>query len=427
MNELNTGNFEKVEAPVPVPWRSRALRICMALVIVCGGLAGAAYLIKTAEKPKKRTPLKWIPVVQVLELQRAAYQVVVAATGTVIPARRITLRSRVSGQVVAVHAEFNEGGTFSEGTPVITLDDADYRLALAQKKSDAVNSQYALKVELGRQAVAKREWQLLGKEVDVDKTGTALALREPHLEKARADVEVARIQVQKARLDLQRTRIAAPFNVLVISRNVDIGSQVSPQDTLAELIGTDSYRAQVSIPVDRLDRITIPRDSREMGSPATVHYASGQRREGRVIRLLGDLEAEGRMARVLVEVLDPLRRKARAPAAAPLLIGEYVRVDIHGESLTDVMVIPRTALRDQETVWLLNPDMTLDIRKVTPVWRDKDTVVIQNALHSGDRIIVSEVAAPVAGMQLRLASKRPLPAGKKRKKIAPDTDNPDKG
>ena len=95
MNDLNTGNFEKVEEPVPVPWRSRALRICMALVIVCGGLAGAVYLIKTAEKPKKRTPSKWIPVVRVLELQRTAYQVVVTATGTVIPARRITLQSRV--------------------------------------------------------------------------------------------------------------------------------------------------------------------------------------------------------------------------------------------------------------------------------------------------------------------------------------------
>ena len=427
MNDLNTGNFEKVEEPVPVPWRSRALRICMALVIVCGGLAGAVYLIKTTEKPKKRTPSKWIPVVRVLELQRTAYQVVVTATGTVIPARRITLQSRVSGQVVKVHAEFNEGGTLSKGTPVVTLDDADYQLALAQKESDAVNSQYALKVEQGRQAVAKREWQLLGKEEDAEKTGSALALREPHLKKARADVEVARIQVQKAKLDLDRTRVTAPFNALVISRSVDIGSQVSPQDPMAELVGTDSYRIQVAIPVDRLDRITIPPDSRETGSPATVHYASGQRLEGRVIRLLGDLETEGRMARVLVEVLDPLRRKARTPAGLPLLIGEYVRVDIYGENLADVMVIPRTALRDQESVWLLNPDMTLDIRKVTPVWRDKDTVVIQNALHSGDRIIVSEVSAPVAGMQLRLASERPIPAGKKSKQIQTDTDNPEKG
>ncbi len=416
MNDLNTGNFEKVEAPVPVPWQKRALRILLALIIVAASIAGAVYLIKTAEKPKKRPPAKWIPVVRVLPLEYSTYQIVVTATGTVIPARRITLRSRVSGQVVAIHREFHEGGNLPEGATLVTLDDADYRLALAQKESDAVNSQYALQVEQGRQKVAKREWQLLGKEAPAEETGTSLALRAPHLKKARADVEVSRLQVAKAKLDLERTRIQAPFNAIVISRNADIGSQVSPQDPLAELVGTDSYRVQVSIPVDRLDRITIPRDSRESGSPATVHYARGQRLDGRVIRLLGDLEAEGRMARVLVEVRDPLRRNTVTPAGLPLLIGEYVRVDIHGKSLADVVAIPRSALRDGETVWLLNPSMTLDIHPVIPVWRDKDTVVIKNALRDGDRLIVSDLAAPVAGMQLRLASKRPLPGGKKMKK-----------
>ncbi|MCP3951837.1 MAG: efflux RND transporter periplasmic adaptor subunit, partial [Desulfobacterales bacterium] len=385
MNDLNTGNFDKVEEPVPVPWRIRALRICIALVIVGLAFAGAAHLIKTAEKPKKRPPAKWVPVVQVVKMQRTAYQVVVTATGNVIPSRQIVLRSRVSGQVVSTHGEFSEGGILEKGDAAVTLDNADYRLALAQKKSDAVNSQYALKVELGRQEVAQREWQLLGNAALPGKPGTSLALRKPHLEKALADVESARTQVQKAQLDLERTRISAPFNALVITRSVDIGSQVSPQDPLAELVGTDSYWIRVAIPADRLDRITIPRANRQPGSPASIHYGRGQRRDGQVIRLLGDLEAEGRMARVLIEVRDPLRRNSRPPAGQPLLIGEYVRVDIQGDTLTNIFVIPRSALRDQETVWLLNPDMTLDIRKVIPVWRDKETVVIQNALHSGDR------------------------------------------
>lgn len=411
MNELNTGNFEKIEAPIPVSWQRRALRIGVALIIVGCGLAGAVYLIKTTEKPKKRKPPQWVPVVRVIEAQRSSYQVTVTAAGTVIPSRRILLRARVSGRVVAIHPEFSEGGYLEKGDTVVTLDDADYRLALEQKKGDAVNSQYALEVEQGRQEVARREWQLLGSEASSEKPKTALALREPHLKKALADVEVARIQVQKAQLDLERTRIKSPFNALVISRNVDVGSQVSPQDTLAELVGTDSYWVQVSLPVDRLDRIVIPRDHDKRGSPVSIHYARGHQLEGRVVRLLGDLETEGRMARVLVEVLDPLRKAPVSPPGPPLLIGEYVRVDIQGEILTDVVVIPRTALRDQQAVWLLKPDMTLDIRRVTPVWRDKDTVVLQNALHAGDRIIVSELAAPIAGMRLHLASEKPLPAG----------------
>lgn len=412
MNDFNASNFEKVEAPARVSWLSRALRICMALVIIGGGLAGATYLMKTVEKPKKRPPAKWVPVVRVLSVQHTDYQVLVRAVGTVVPARRIVLRSRVSGQVLSVHPEFSDGGYLAKGASVVALDDADYRLALAQKQSDAVNSEYALRVEQGRQEVARREWELLGNTEPTDKSDAALALREPHLKKARADVESARLQVQKAKLDLERTRIRAPFNAMVISRHVNVGSQVSPQDTLAELVGTDSYWVRASVPVDRLDQIMIPGKTGVSGSTVRVHYARKQVIAGRVVRLLGDLDAESRMARLLIEVRDPLRRQSGDAKGPPLLLGEFVRVEITGRKLADVVVLPRIALRDGETVWLLKPGNTLDIVPVTPVWRDRETVVVHNALENGDRVILSEVAAPVVGMQLRL-DENPSPDGEK--------------
>ena len=357
---------------------------------------------------KKHIPFKRVPAVQVLELLPTAYQIVLSATGTVRPARQMTLRSRVSGEVVAVHAEFKEGGLLPRGAIVVTLDDIDYRLALALRQRDAVNSQSAFKVEQGRQAVAKQEWQILGYKADDNQTGAALALRKPHLEKARANVEGARIQVQKAQLDLERTRIKVPFNALVIACNIDIGSQVSPQDPLAILVGTDNYWIQAAIPVDRLEKITIPKNNTQVGSPTTVHCAGGQRLEGRVIRLLGDLDAKGHMAHILLEVRDPLRRAPSASPGLPLLIGEYVSVDIQGETLQNVMVIPRTSLRDGEAVWLLAPDMTLDIHHVVTIWRDRKSVVVQNGLHNGDQLIVTDLAGPVDGMQLRLASDKNL-------------------
>jgi len=412
MNEFDASSFEKVENPARVSWVSRALRICMALVIIGGGLAGAAYLMKTTEKPKKRPPAKWVPVVRVLPVQHTDYQVLVNATGTVVPARRIVLRSRVSGQVLSVHPEFSDGGYLAKDATVVALDDADYRLALAQKESNAVNSEYELKVEEGRQEVARREWQLLGNAETTEKSDAALALREPHLKKARADVESARLQVQKARLDLERTRIKAPFNAMVISRHVNVGSQVSPQDALAELVGTDSYWVRASVPIDRLEQIAIPGKTGVSGSMVRVHYARNHSITGRVVRLLGDLDAESRMARLLIEVRDPLRRRSGAAAGPPLLLGEFVRVEITGRELADVVVLPRIALRDGETVWLLKPGNTLDIVPVTPVWRDRDTVVVHNVLNNGERVIISEVAAPVVGMRLRL-DETPNPAGEK--------------
>jgi len=387
--------------PPPVRWWKRLLRILAAVVIVLIGIAGATYLQKSASKPQRRPPVKWVPVVETQPLQSMAHQVVVTAMGTVVPARTVELESRVSGQVVAVNPEFEEGGFLKQGDSVIRLDDADYKLALAQSKSDLTKAEFELKLELGRQQVAQREWQLLGSTRKGKESESDLALRKPHLDKAMADVASAKATVEKAALDLERTRITAPFNAIVRSTFVDVGSQVSAQKPLGELVGTDAYWVQASIPVDRLEWIRIPRLTGETGSDAKIHYAGGHTIEGKVIRLMGDLASEGRMARILIEVKDPLRNKADRQTAPPLLIGEYVRAEVEGRRLNDVFVIPRAALRNDSTVWIMTTDRTLSIRTVSPVWRDERTVVLQNDLHAGELLIVSDLPAPVEGMELQ--------------------------
>lgn len=406
MKFSKTDDLKPVDQLPPVRWWHRLIRILAAVLLIFAGVAGAGYLKKTAPKSKKRPPAKMVPVVHVKALKPARHRVVLTAMGTVIPARQVELKSRVAGQIITVHPEFSEGGFLKTGDRIIQLDDADYRLVLAQRKSDLINSQHALKLELGRQEVARREWKLLGgkNEGAAADNGAPLALRGTYLEKAQADVASAKAAVEKAALDLERARILAPFNAIVRSKSVDVGSQVSAQEPLAELVGTDVYWVQASVPVDRLAWIQIPQKTGTSGSPAKIHYASGHRIDGTVKRLMGDLTQEGRMARILIEVRDPLHLKVEGhDTPPPLLIGEYVRVEIQGRQLDGVFTVPRTALRDNQTVWLMNSDRQLEIHKVTPLWRDAETVVLKNDLKPGDQLIISDLPAPVPGMPLRPA------------------------
>jgi RND family efflux transporter MFP subunit len=388
--------------PPPVKWWHRLLRILVALAIIGASLAGAAYLKKSAPKTKKRPPTKWLPVVQVEPITMTRYRVTVTAMGNVVPARQITLKSRVAGEVIRIHPEFTEGGILTKGELIIQLDEADYRLALAQQKSKLIDSDYELRLEQGRQDVARQEWKLLIGDRQTTTVESELALRKPHLDKVKADVAAAEAQLEKAALDLKRTRIKTPFNAMVRSKSVDLGSQVSPQESLAELLGTDAFWVQATVPMDRLEWIEVPRTNGQSGSKAKIHYASGYTVQGRVLRLMGDLANEGRMARILIEVKDPLRLKGENRNGPPLLIGEYVRVDIEGRQLEEVFAIPRTALRDDETIWLVDENMTIDMRKVIPIWRDADTVIIRDSLKKGDLLIISDLPAPVQGMEIRL-------------------------
>ncbi len=393
----------------PAPRRRPIVRIVLSLLILAGGVGVASYLKNSAPRTQKRPPVKLSPTVQVLTVKLSDYQIVVTAMGTVIPGREVLLKSRVSGEVVEIHPEFTEGGFLKKQTKVLQIDPLDYELALARRRSAVTDAEYAMKLELGHQAVAKREWELLNEGKPAQDMEKELALRQPHLNKVRANLAAAEAELKTAMLDLERTQIRAPFNAMVLSKSVDLGSQVTLQETLAELVGTDTYRIQVSIPVERLEWIQTPSQAGDPGSKARIICSQGHERSGRVIRLMGDLATEGRMARILVEVADPLGLNASTQDRTPLLIGEYVRAEIQGRKLDGVFEIPRTALRDHSSVWLVGENQTLEIRKVRPIWRDAEMVLLKDALKPGEHLIVSDLAAPVEGMMLRVdASKSEL-------------------
>ena len=362
--------------------------------LIAGAIVVAIVLVSTRPRAEKVPPPKRTELVKIQPLQQTDETVVLRLTGTVTPAKHVMLRSRVSGEVIGMAPGFIDGGLLTEGEAMLTIDPVDYELALAQSESALEKARFDYKIELGRQDVAKREWELLKPEGEVSELETELALRTPHLTASKAALQAAEANLAKARLDLQRTRINAPFNAVVLHRNTNLGAQAAPQDILAELADIDAYWVTASVPVDRIRWITIP------GSTARIYSGNDSMREGTVIKLLGDLEEKGRMARVLIEVKDPLALRPENLGKNPLLLGEYVRADISGSVLPQVYSIPRNALRENSQIWLVTSTNTLAVRPVDVLWRDADRVIVADGLSAGEQLIVSDITAPVPGMDV---------------------------
>jgi len=326
--------------------------------------------------------------------------------GTVVAAQEVTLQPRVSGEVIKLSPEFVPGGRFKAGEFILQIDPKDYELTVEKTRSQVAQAQYELKMEQGAQEIARHEWELLGVEETATEQDRELALRKPHLIKANAALEAANAAVREAKLDLERTTIIAPFNAIVTTESVDVGAQVTQQTQLGTLVGTDEYWVRAAVPVDQLGWIRFPGRDGKGGSTAAIRQqlATDLHNEwtGRVVRLMGDLEPEGRMARVLISVRDPLRLGSGDEAGLPLLIGSYVSVAIEGREVKDVIPLPRTALRDGDSVWLMNDGNKLEIANVSVVWRDRDTVWVRDGIEPGQRLVVSDLPAPVEGMGLTL-------------------------
>ncbi|HKK17342.1 MAG TPA: HlyD family efflux transporter periplasmic adaptor subunit, partial [Opitutales bacterium] len=209
----------------------------------------------------------------------------------------------------------------------------------------------------------------------------------------------------QAKLDLERTQLRSPFDAQILRRMANLGTQVSEGMPVAEIVGIEKYWVMATVPPTKLPFIRFP-DGDEPGAKVELFKRSaggksGQR-SGRLFRLIGELEPNTRLARVVVEVEDPLCRKPESAGLPPLLVGEFLEVHIQGESLRDVVRIPNEYLRKGETAWIMSEEDKLEIRELDIIFRDSSFAYLESGISEGERIITSSLSRVTEGAELRV-------------------------
>ena len=372
-------------------------------VIVILAVAFAKYQIATQPKAERKKLPQQARLVTVQTAEQTTYKTIVSAMGTVVPAKEITLSPEVVGRVVFVSPFVIPGGVIQEGQTLIRIDVRDYEAVVKQRQSEVAKAELNLKMEQGNQLVAQQEYKML--EDIVQDQDQELILRKPHLQEAQAALEAAEAALARAHLDVERCTVKVPFNGIIQDKFVDVGAQVTTASALLKIMGTDEYWVEAVLDVGQLQWITIPKNNQQSGSNAKIFnsaWKSDVYRGGTVTRLLGQLEVQGRQAQVLVSVKDPLALESNSSNVPPVLVDSFVRVEIEGVTLPKVFPVNRDYLHDGKNVWIMDEEDRLKILSVEIVFRDKETVYLSNGLHPGDRIVTTDISAPVDGMLLRL-------------------------
>ena len=286
--------------------RSRWSRRLAPVFMLLAGVLVAVVLMQSGPSAKREPPPRQARLVEVQSVVIGTAPTRIDAMGTVVPAESVTLQPQVDGEVVFVSDDLEPGGLLAAGDELLRIDPRDYELAVLQRKSEVAQAQSLLRLEQGQQSIAKREFELLGESMETDDRD--LVLRKPQLESVRAQLALARASLEKAKLDLLRSQVRAPFNAIVESVAVDVGALVTSANSLATLVGTDTCWLEVSVPVSDLKWIGIPGDDAVEGASVRItnRVAWGEQgwREGRVIRLAGDLNEDGLS---LIHISEPTR------------------------------------------------------------------------------------------------------------------------
>ena len=372
------------------------LKVLAPAAILLGGFAGARWLNDTAPQVPAQVPEVAVPLVEVHTVQSAPRTLQVHSHGEALAARHVQLVAEVSARVIWVAPELEAGDFVRSGAALIRFDTTDYELAEASAEARLAQAQAALQLEEAEAEIARADWAEHG-----EGPPPALVAREPQLARAQADVRAAQASLDAALRDLARCEIYAPFDARVETRAITVASFVSPGQGLCQL--ADSAAAEVMVPV-RLSELayldlSLGQDPRPLSVRLQAQIA-GQDAvwQGQVVRTGASLDPSNRMASLVVRVDAPYS------GAVALVPGTFVQAIVEGRTVPSLHSIPRSALRDDGTVLILDAQNQLEIRPVTIFQRTGNEVLIDSGLRNGDQLITTPMVTIVPGMPLRTST-----------------------
>ena len=209
----------------------------------------------------------------------------------------------------------------------------------------------------------------------------------------------ARVNFEQASQNLDRTDIKAPFTGLVRSENVDIGQFISRGAPFATLYASDQVEVRLPIADRQLAFLNLPPTLRgelpaelQPAVTLTTEYA-GQTLtwNGKIVRTEAEIDVTSRMVHLVARVTNENDQ-------APLSVGLFVEAEIEGLSAEDIVVLPRSALRNDNQVLVVDGETKLRFRAIQPLRLYQDNVLVKQGLDVGERVCLSPIQTAIDGM-----------------------------
>lgn len=371
--------------------KSLLIKIGMPIAILVVGIAGMLGIKATAQDSEEKKPVDTRPNISYQAIQPTDHTVIISGNGEIKPKESTALSAQVSGEVNSLHPNFVAGGLVKRGDVLFTIEQDAYQAAVWQAEAELSRAQAALIEEQARADVAQREAKNLPKANVTD-----LYLRKPQLLSAQAAVKSAQARLKLAQRDLNDTTVRAPYDALIIMRNIGVGQFVNRGIEVARLNSIET--AELVFPVAGFDAVFLPDNI--VGANATIHARNVDKttRKGSITRDLGIVDSATRMSQLVVEINDPY---GLISDAEPLKFGTFVDVQFKGITIENVYKLPQTLVNNRR-VWVVDNENKLRIKNVTVLREEGKYFYIDSGLEPNDKVVMTLPEYPLDGMEVKI-------------------------
>lgn len=361
------------------------------LVILALVVAGAAFVVQNRSdgRPPQQSADQAVAV-RAAAVVKKTVPVELTAIGTVESYASVSIKSRISGQLVQVH--FKEGQDVAKDELLFTIDPRPYEVALKEAQAKLAKDKVLTeKAEID----ARRYADLAGKDfVSKDKAeqfnANAAALQ--------AMVEGDRAAVDNARLQLSYCYIRAPFSGRTGSLLVDEGAQIKANDDsgLVDIDQIAPIYVSFSVPQQQLSR--IQRYMNQSILPVTVYLSAdpAQPEQGSLTFLDNRVNSETGTIGLKATFVNSERR---------LWPGQFVDVVLTLTTRPDAIVVPSEAIQSGQQglfVFVIKPDMTVETRQVSVAMTLGSETVIESGVSPGEQVVTDGQFRLVPGSHVQI-------------------------
>lgn len=372
-----------------------------------------------------------VMLVDAIEVFSETIQLKIPSQGTVMPSTETKLSSEVQGRIIAVGKNFVAGGFVHKGDLLLRIDDLEYKTALARAQASVASAKTLLAEERGRAEVAYQDWLRYKKEGKRTAQAKSLALREPQIAEAIANLDAAKADLTKAKENLSRTNVTAPYDGLVRSRDVDLGQHVSVGTALGVCFSTAEVEVRLPVPEHKVALLNLPApnssDSQTIAIELSVNLNDVEYRwSASLERIESVLDDRSRVLYVIAKVDDPyqlandrfdtnaddntqIKNNSQNP---PLRVGTFVNASIAGKTLDNITRVPQNVLQTDSKVWLVDSNGNMYEQAVKVIASDSEFAYIASGLNNADRIAMGYVDVSIPGAKVDIANLIQLPAAK---------------
>ena len=381
-------------------------RIVLPIVILVGCLLVSSYLIRNPTTVEEAA-VEIIPVsVRVAEVSLDSVELVVGSQGKVEAAQTVSLSAAVAGPIGWISPSLESGGYVGEGDVLLRLETSDFETAVERSRA---NMQQTLAESKFADAELERLQELAERKLASD---SQLQDAQRRAEVNRARLVDAEASYRQAELDLGRTELRAPFNAVIQTREVELGQYVNRAQSVAILFGADEVEVRVPLAMRQLGFLDVPLGQRgeipEQNAPEvalTGSYGGQQYHwQGKLVRIEASIDPNSNTVQTIIRVSQPSaggQRATQQHKSIPLPIGLYVEADIKGKIVDDIIALPRSVIRNNNQVLVVDAENKMYFREVDIFRLEEQKVLISGGILPGERICISPIQAVVDGMSVQ--------------------------